>query len=328
MLIVTGGAGFIGSVLVAELERRALGPIIVSDRLGVDGKWKNIAKRELFDLVLPQGLGSTLARHRAQIRGVFHLGAISETTATDGDAVVENNIRLSFDLWDWCAANRVPFVYASSAATYGDGKRGFRDDDTAEGLAALRPLNLYGWSKHVVDRKFVALARAGEPAPPLWAGFKLFNVYGPNEYHKGPMRSVVVQVYEQIIRGGPARLFKSDRPDYADGGQMRDFVWVGDAVDAMVWQLEHGRQSGIYNLGTGAARSFKDLVQAVFTSLGRPAEIEYIEMPPHLKGRYQYFTEAPMERFRAAGWGSNSTSLEDGVDRYIRQYLATADPYC
>lgn len=327
MIIVTGGAGFVGSNLVAELESRGLGPIIVSDRLRSSGKWKNIAKRQIFDIVPPEALASVLATYKGHVRAIFHLGAISDTTCTDGDAILANNVRLSFDLWDWCCENAVPFIYASSAATYGDGTHGFHDDDSPAGLAALRPLNLYGWSKHMVDRKFAAIAHAGGPTPPIWAGFKLFNVYGPNEYHKGHMSSVVPQLFRQIAQGQRARLFKSNHLDYEDGGQRRDFVWVGDVVDAMLWQLESGRESGIFNLGTGTARSFGDLARAVYAALDRPAEIEFVEMPPHLKDCYQYFTQADIGRLRSGGWTRDVTSLERGVRTYVENYLTADDPH-
>jgi ADP-L-glycero-D-manno-heptose 6-epimerase len=327
MIVITGGAGFIGSVLAAELEARGLGPLMISDWLGTGEKWKNIAKRTLHEIVPPPQLAATLEAYAGQITGVFHMGAISETSWTDGDAIVENNVRLSIDLWNWCAKHSVPFIYASSAATYGGGEAGFKDDNDPAALAALRPLNLYGWSKQVVDRRFIDVARTGGPAPPRWAGFKFFNVFGPNEYHKGPMRSVVVQVFEGMLQGKPASLFKSSNPNYADGGQMRDFVWVHDVVDAMIWFYQHGRDGGIYNLGSGKARSFADLATAVFEAAGRKPEIRYIDMPESLKDRYQYFTEGDMGRLRAAGWPRNSTSLEQGVEEYVRHYLSKSDRY-
>lgn len=327
MLIVTGGAGFIGSNLIAELEARRLGPVVVVDELGRGDKWRNLAKRALYDIAPPTRLSEVLGRYASRISGVFHLGAISETTWTDADAIVERNIRLSFDLWDWCTAHGVPLIYASSAATYGDGTAGFDDAQDSKALARLRPLNLYGWSKHVVDRKFLSVAAAGGATPPRWAGFKFFNVYGPNEYHKGPMRSMALQLFEQISRNEPARLFKSQCPNCADGEQLRDFVWIDDVTDAMIWMLQTGTQSGVFNLGSGKARSFADLARAVFGTLGKEPHLEFIDMPPHLHGRYQYYTEARLDRLRAAGWRRNTTSLEDGVRTYVRDCLQREDRY-
>ncbi len=327
MLVVTGGAGFIGSNLVAALERRGLGPIVVCDRLGSENKWRNIAKRALWDLLTPEALFPFLERHAGEIAAVFHLGAISATTETDADAVVANNFRLSLDLWEWCARSETRFIYASSAATYGDGSAGFDDDPRPESLASLRPLNPYGWSKHLFDRRIAQGLALGGRRPPQWAGLKFFNVYGPNEGHKGDMRSVVAKLYPQLVAGEPARLFASDRPDYADGGQVRDFVWVGDCVDVMLWLHDHPEVSGLFNLGTGQARSWNDLATALFAAAGLPNRIEYVPMPPHLLGKYQYFTEARMDRLRAAGYDRPFTSLEDGVGRYVRDHLATPDPY-
>lgn len=327
MLIVTGGAGFIGSNLVAALEGRGLGPIVVCDRLGDGDKWKNIAKRALWDLIPPDALPAYLDRHAGEIEAIFHLGAISATTERDADAIVANNFRLSLDIWDWCLRSDTRLIYASSAATYGDGAAGFDDDPSAVALAALRPLNPYGWSKHLFDRRILGAVDAGGRRPRQWAGLKFFNVYGPNEYHKGDMMSVPAKLWPRVQAGEPARLFASDRPDYADGGQMRDFVWVGDCVDVMIWLYEHPQVSGLFNLGTGKARNWNDLATALYTAAGRPPHIEYMPMPDHLKGKYQYFTEARMDRLRAAGYDRPFTTLEEGIGRYVQGYLATPDPY-
>ena len=327
MLIVTGGAGFIGSNLVAGLEALGLGPIVVCDRLGREEKWRNIAKRALWDIIPPDFLFPYLDRHAGEVSAVFHLGAISATTETDGDAIVANNIRLTLDLWEWCARTETRLIYASSAATYGDGSAGFDDNPSADALGALRPLNLYGWSKHMVDRRILGAVAAGGRRPPQWAGLKFFNVYGPNEQHKGDMRSVIAKLWPQVSTGQSARLFASDRPDYADGGQLRDFVWVGDCVDVMIWLYRNPGVGGLFNLGTGTARSWNDLATALFTAAGREPQIEYIPLPAHLAGKYQYFTEARMDRLRAAGYDRPFTSLEDGVGRYVRDHLSRPDPY-
>jgi ADP-L-glycero-D-manno-heptose 6-epimerase len=259
------------------------------------------------------------------IEAVVHLGAISSTTATDEDALYQTNVRLPLAIWDWCAERGVPLIYASSAATYGDGADGF-DDDPAK-IETLKPLNLYGRSKQEFDLEIMARVAAGAPAPPHWSGLKFFNAYGPNEYHKGAQQSVVPQLYRQITETGTAWLFKSHNPDYEDGGQKRDFIWVGDCVDVMLWLLECKAGNGIYNCGTGAARTFKDLALAVFAAMGREPNIEYIPTPEAIRDKYQYFTEARMDRLRAAGYRRPITTLEDGVGRYVRDHLATDDPF-
>jgi len=325
MIIVTGGAGFIGSNLVAELDARGEADLVVSDHADADRR--NIAKRRLRATVTPEELPAFLEDHKADIRAVFHMGATSSTMVTDAVLFARNNYRYSLMLWRWCAEARVPLIYASSAATYGDGSVGFDDDASIAGLRRLQPLNPYGRSKHLFDRRVAHMLAAGEPAPPQWAGLKFFNVYGPNEYHKGNQRSVVATIYPDAAGGGPVRLFKSYHPDYADGGQLRDFVWVGDCAAAMLWLMDTPSASGLFNIGTGKARSFEDLARAVFTALGVPPQIEYIEMPEELRPRYQYFTEARMERLRAAGYTRPATSLEDGVGEYVRSYLSQEDPY-
>ncbi|WP_044562283.1 ADP-glyceromanno-heptose 6-epimerase [Azospirillum sp. B4] len=327
MIIVTGGAGFIGSNLVAGLERRGLGPIVVVDRLRQGDKWRNIAKRNLHDLVTPEQLPEFLDRNGDAVEIIFHMGAISATTETDADRVVENNFRLTLDLWSWCAAQGVRLVYASSAATYGDGAQGFDDDSSAQALAALRPLNPYGWSKHLLDRRVRAALDQAVPRPPQQVGLKFFNVYGPNEYHKGGMRSLAAKLHPQIVAGEPARLFASDRPDYPNGGQMRDFIWVGDAVDVMLWLYDNPGVNGLFNLGTGKARSWNDLAHALFAAIGRAPRIDYIPMPDHLKGKYQYYTQAEMGRLRAAGYDRPFTELEEGIRRYVQDHMGTPDPY-
>ena len=327
MILVTGGAGFIGSNLVAGLEAREVGDIVLCDRFGADDKWRNLAKREIADLVPPEDLFAFLEAHRRDISLIFHMGAISSTTETDVDLIMRNNFRLSLALWDWCAAHDARLIYASSAATYGDGAAGFDDDSSVEALARLRPLNPYGWSKHLFDRRVARVTAGGGRRPPQWAGLKFFNVYGPNEYHKGAMKSVVAQIHPVVASGAPARLFKSHHPDYEDGGQLRDFVWVGDCVEVMLWLADNPEVSGLFNLGTGQARSFADLARAVFAALDRPAEIDYRDTPAELRDKYQYFTQAEMGRLRAAGYTRPFTALEDGVGRYVRDHLSADDPY-
>ncbi len=325
MYLVTGGAGFIGSNLVAALCARGA-EVMVVDRLGSDDKWRNLAKHPIAGLLPPEGLADFLASP-PPLAAVLHMGAISETTATDADLVVASNLTLPLRLWDACAARGIPFLYASSAATYGDGGQGFEDDETAAGLARLRPLNLYGWSKHAFDRRVQDLLARGAPRPPQWAGLRFFNVYGPNEFHKGGQASVVLHKFRQIMKGEPATLFRSDRQGVADGEQQRDFVHVDDCVDVMLWLLDNPGVSGLFNIGSGRARSFLDLARAIYAALGSVPDIRFIDMPANLRGKYQYFTEAPMAKLRAAGYPGQATPLEEGVRRYVRDFLAQPDPY-
>lgn len=326
MILVTGGAGFIGSNLVAALCERDAGPIHVCDELESPDKARNIEKHAVADGIAPDRLADWLDANGDGLEAVFHMGASSSTVVTDAEFVLTNNFDLSLMLWRWCTRRNVRLIYASSAATYGDGTAGFDDDDAIEALSRLRPLNLYGWSKHLFDLDAVSLANAGI-APPQWAGLKFFNVYGPNEYHKGGQESLVVQLHRQIAETGKARLFRSHHPDYPDGGQERDFVWVGDCVDIMLWLLDNPSVNGIYNVGTGGARTFSDLARACFASMDREPLIEYFDTPEHIRRHYQYHTQASMTRIRDAGYGRPPTALEEGVRRYIQDYLATNDPY-
>jgi ADP-L-glycero-D-manno-heptose 6-epimerase len=327
MIVVTGGAGFIGSNLVATLEERGEHEIAVCDRLESGDKWRNLGKRELAAVVPPERLLAFLAEHEGRIEAVFHLGAISSTTETDADLVVSTNFTLSQQIWDWCTERRKRLFYASSAATYGGGEAGFDDGVSVEALAKLRPLNAYGWSKHLFDRRIARLVSDNAPRPPQWAGAKFFNVYGPNEYHKGSMKSVVAQLFPRARAGEKARLFRSHRPDYPDGGQQRDFVHVRDVVDMLLFLYDHPAASGLFNMGSGKARSFADLAAAVYRALGREPEFEFVDTPAEIRAKYQYFTEARLDRLRAAGYRTPTTSLEDGVADYVRNYLATEDPY-
>jgi ADP-L-glycero-D-manno-heptose 6-epimerase len=327
MIVITGGAGFIGSNLAAALEERGERDLVVCDRLGSGDKWRNLAKRALAALLPPEALMAFLEQHARDVHIVFHLGAISSTTETDADLIAATNFTLSQRLWEWCAETETRFIYASSAATYGDGSAGFDDDGSSAGLARLRPLNAYGWSKHLFDRRVARLLEHAGKRPSQWAGLKFFNVYGPNEYHKGAMKSVVAQIYPRAVKGESARLFRSHRADVPDGGQKRDFVYVRDAVDAMLWLYGHPDTSGLFNIGSGAARSFADLAAAVYRALGREPAVEYVDTPAVIRDKYQYLTEARMERLRSAGYEKPATSLEDGVRDYVLSYLAAADPY-
>jgi ADP-L-glycero-D-manno-heptose 6-epimerase len=316
LVLITGGAGFIGSHIVRNLTEAGL-KIVVSDLLRSGDKWRNIAAAGLHDLIRPEALPDWLGRHGGKVAAIVHMGAISSTTETDVDKFVANNIRLTLDLWEWCAANGTRFIYASSAATYGDGGAGFIDDQSPEALTALRPLNAYGWSKHVVDRRVVEDLAAGRSTPPQWAGLKFFNVYGPNEAHKGDMQSVAGKIYPVIQAGEPVTLFKSHDPNYPDGGQLRDFVYVKDCVATIGWLLQNPKVTGLFNVGTGAARSFVDLVNAVGAAVGRSPKIRFVDTPAQLRDKYQYFTQADITKLRSAGFDQPFHSLEDGIRDFV-----------
>ena len=316
MIIVTGGAGFIGSALIAELNKRHITDILVVDELGTVQKWKNLCnlsftdyveKDDFLEMVMADKLNSSL-------EAVFHLGACSDTTETNASYLIKNNYEYSKLLAQWATADNIRFIYASSAATYGDAETGFNDDQ--EKIEILRPLNMYGYSKHLFD---------------LWAhrtgllkniaGLKYFNVFGPNEYHKADMRSFVVKAFEQINATGKVRLFKSYKPEYADGEQLRDFIYVKDAVEMTLFFFDNPQTNGLFNIGTGQARSWNDLVQAVFAAMNKKPNIVYIEMPESIRNQYQYFTEANITSLRKAGYNKEPTNLEDAIKDYVQNYL-------
>lgn len=311
MLLITGGAGFIGSNIIMALSGRT--PIALCDWLGSDDKWKNIRHAVVDDFVAPEGLEAWLMSRGAELTGIIHMGAISATTERNVDLIVRTNLILSRRLWDFATEKEIPFIYASSAATYGDGSLGFDDRSDDAYLSALRPLNAYGWSKLAFDRQVLSLIAQGKPAPPKWAGLKFFNVYGPYEGHKGSMRSVMSSNFDPLMNGETLRLFRSDRSDYPDGGQKRDFVYVGDCVRAILWMLDNPFPGDIYNIGTGSAQTWLDVAHAMFAALNQKPRIEFIEMPAVLKGRYQYWTEAKMEKLGTIGYNCIPTPLVDGV---------------
>ena len=328
MIVVTGGAGFIGSNIVARLTAETAYDVVVCDRLETAdlAKWKNLSKHRVADLWAPEELFHKLEQHAEMIDAVIHMGAISSTTEPDADLILRTNFTLSRDLWDWCTIRDARLIYASSAATYGDGETGFNDDDDAESLSQLRPLNAYGYSKMLFDQYAARQAERGQ-APRQWAGLKFFNVYGPNEGHKGGMKSVVAQIWPKVAAGETVSLFKSHNPHYADGGQLRDFVYVDDVVDIIEFLLQSPEVSGVFNVGSGQARSFADLAQATFAAAGKPSSIQYVDMPEAIRDRYQYFTEARMDRIRDLGFPGQSTPLEEGVRRYVQSFLSQPDPY-
>jgi ADP-L-glycero-D-manno-heptose 6-epimerase len=311
MILITGGAGFIGANIVSALQHRQ--PVAVCDWFGTDDKWKNLRHSVIDRFVSPEGVEHFLAEHGKEISAIVHMGAISATTERDVDLIVRTNLQLSRTLWDFAAKRGIGFIYASSAATYGDGSNGFEDRSDEAYLAKLRPLNPYGWSKLAFDRQVLDLIARGEAAPPFWAGLKFFNVYGPREQHKGSMRSVMTTNFDNLRAGNPLKLFRSDRPEYEDGGQLRDFVYVGDCVSIVEWMLDNPFPSDLYNVGTGQACSWLEAGHAMFEALGQEPSIEFIDMPAHLVGRYQYYTQAPMDKLRAMGAPVPTTTLTHGV---------------
>lgn len=328
IIFVTGGAGFIGSNIVAKLAEDRDLDVVVCDRLREAelGKWRNIAKAPIGDFVAPEAMFDWLEARWRDVEMVVHMAAVSSTTEPDADKIVHSNFTLSRDLFRWCADRQRRLVYASSAATYGAGEHGFDDDNSYEALAALRPLNTYGWSKAMFDL-FAARQADRDYAPPQWVGLKFFNVYGPNEEHKHAMKSVASQIWPKVREGQSVQLFKSYRADVPDGGQARDFVYVRDVADVTRFLFDNPQVNGIYNLGSGKARSFEDMARQVFAAAGKPPQIEYTPMPPAIRDRYQYFTEARMERLAAAGYSHPLTSLEDGIGDYVGRFLSQPDPY-
>jgi ADP-L-glycero-D-manno-heptose 6-epimerase len=321
MIIVTGGAGFIGSAFIAHLNREGVRDILIVDSLGSAEKWKNLRNLDFIDLLHKDAFLAHLKAGTApNARAVVHMGACSSTTETRYDYLLENNFHYTRTLAEWALKHRARFIYASSAATYGDGAHGY-DDDIAT-VPQLRPLNMYGYSKQLFDLWAIRHGHLGSIV-----GLKFFNVFGPNEYHKGPMRSVVHKAFEEITATGKMRLFKSNTPRFGDGEQMRDFVYVKDCTAVMAWLLHHPEVNGLFNLGSGLARSWKDLVNAVFAALGRASAIEYIPMPGELGQQYQNFTQATMERLRNAGCPLHFHPLESSIADYVQNYLSASDPY-
>ena len=326
MYVVTGATGFIGSNLLAEMERRGYRDIVAVDTFGVGDKWKNVAKRGAMRYVFPCQLASFMEQYKERIEAVFHLGAISSTTETDVDKIVENNFQLTRWLYEFCSCHGIQFIYASSAATYGSGEEGYVDCDDIDFISKLRPLNPYGWSKNAID-KFIAGDKAFADQPSQVVGLKFFNVYGPNEYHKGQQMSVMRHFYEQYRQRGRVCLFKSYREGCADGEQRRDFVWVGDCVNVMLWMREHREVRGLFNVGTGSATTYNTVARSVASSMCKEPVIEYIDMPDNVRGQYQYFTEADLSKLRSVGYGSSFLTVEEGVERYIKGYLSKGDCY-
>ena len=329
MIVITGGAGMIGSIIAWHLNTQLQrDDLVIVDHITHEEQWQNLAHRHYAHYLDKDQLMQWL-EGRTDIEAIIHMGAISATTERDFNKLVETNIQYSQNLWTWCAQHQVPFFYASSAATYGDGNLGY-DDASIENL---RPLNGYGYSKHYFDQWALRQVNKKLPTPPHWAGFKFFNVYGPNEYHKERMASVAFHTFNQFSETGTMKLFKGTKAGVEDGMQMRDFVYVKDATAVVSYFLESALSAksvpnGIYNVGTGKARSFKDLATNVMQSMNRPPHITFVDMPLDLQGKYQYFTEAAMTKLASVGYTQPFHSLEDGVRDYVQNYLMQEDKYC
>jgi len=315
MIVVTGGAGFIGSAMVAKLNEKGESDILVVDELGASSKWKNLAGKRFADYLHKDNfLDALLGQRLPRIDAIVHMGANSSTTETDVEHLMENNYRYTRVLAEWSMSKKIRFIYASSGATYGDGSQGFNDDD--ETTFKTAPLNAYGYSKQIFDLWLLRNKYENKVA-----GIKFFNVFGPNEYHKGEMKSLICKAYYQIQESGKIRLFKSYKPEYKDGEQVRDFVYIKDCTEVLWWFLNSPKINGIFNLGTGQARTWNDLAKAIFSSLNRPFSVEYIEMPEEIRDKYQYRTEAVITKLKNAGCPVQFQSLESSVKDYVQNYL-------
>ena len=322
MIIVTGGAGFIGSAFIWRLNQEGIDDIVIVDQLGGDDKWKNLVNRRFVDYVHKDEFINMVLADKVpfETSAVIHMGACSSTTERDADYLWENNYLYSRNLAEWALRHNIRFIYASSAATYGNGALGFSDDHSK--ISQLKPINMYGYSKQLFDLWVLKNKLENK-----FAGIKFFNVFGPNEYHKGDMTSVIFKAFHQIKETGKVRLFKSYKKEYSDGGQMRDFVYVKDCLNVMWWLFNNSNVNGIFNLGTGKARTWNDLIKAVFAAMKRKTNIQYIEMPESLRDQYQSFTEAQINKLKTAGCPVKFSSLEDSVRDYIVNYLLKTDPY-
>ena len=326
MIILTGGGGMIGSMIAWHLNTQMnFDDFVIVDDLINEQQENNFNKRKFIEYIAKDDLEKYL-NDKKNVSAVIHMGAISATTESNFNRLLQSNIRFSQALWHWCAENKVPFIYASSAATYGNGSVGYGDNESE--LDKLSPLNAYGYSKHFFDRWVQLELSKNQPTPPQWCGLKFFNVYGPNEYHKGRMASVAFHAFNQFKETNQIKLFKSEHPSYADGMQVRDFIYVKDAVKIVIFFLNNNNFSGLYNVGTGNAETFKALAEALLINTkGQPDDIKYIEMPNDLKGKYQYYTQATMNKINSIGFNDNFMNLKEGVTDYLESYLLTSDRY-
>ena len=321
MIIVTGAAGFIGSCLISKLNQEGFNNIIAGDKFDTPAKNKNLKGKKITEQVERGSFFHWLDQNHKQVEFVFHLGARTDTTEFDMELLNELNLNYSKQMWNKCIEYQIPLVYASSAATYGGGEHGYNDDHSV--IENLAPLNPYGISKNEFDKWVLKQ----EQQPLFWAGLKFFNVYGPNEYHKGRMASVIFHAFNQIGNTGQMKLFRSHNPDFKDGGQMRDFVYVKDVVEVCYFLMHHRKDSAIYNLGSGEARTFLDLVNATFKAMDKEPVVSFIDTPADIRDKYQYYTQANMDKLKAIGFTRPFTPLEEGIDDYVKNYLQN-DNYC
>lgn len=321
VIAITGAAGFIASYLTGLLNKAGFSQLILVDDFSKEEKLPNLHGKQYLEQVHRNVFATWLKAHPGKVKYIFHLGARTDTTEMDYEVHKHLNLDYTKEIWNICTAQQIPLVYASSAATYGGGELGYKDDHDI--ITKLKPLNPYGVSKNEFD----IWALQQDTAPPFWAGVKFFNVYGPNEYHKGRMASVILHAYRQIKEKGSVKLFRSHHADYKDGEQIRDFVYVKDVADICVWLMNEQPSNGLYNAGTGRARTFNSLVTAIFNTLNLPVQIEYVDTPADIRDKYQYFTEADMEKIQTAGYSKTITSLEDGVTEYVTAYLQTGASY-
>lgn len=321
MIVVTGAAGFIGSCLISKMNTKGFEDIVIVDDFSNPEKNKNFADKKFKEQIHREEFIDWLNVHHASVDFIFHIGARTDTAEFDMSIFEKLNINYSKDIWQACTHYKIPLIYASSAATYGLGEYGYDDDHSI--VDKLKPLNPYGESKNIFDKWVLKQTEK----PPFWAGIKFFNVYGPNEYHKSRMASVIIHSYKQILETGKVKLFRSHNPDFKDGEQLRDFIYVKDLVNVLCYLKDHNEQSGLYNLGTGVARSFLDLAKATFKALDKEENIEYIDTPIDIRNKYQYFTEANMKKLRSIGYDAPFYTLEAGIREYVQGYLSRNSYY-
>jgi len=327
-ILVTGGAGFIGSNLVAALTARGTHHVVVCDSFGDSEKWRNLAKHPVFEIIPPEQMFDWLEFNRSQIDLIFHLGSLSSTVEKNIDLILKHNFSLSLKLWRWCNVRGVRLIYSSSSATYGNGSKGFDDSTDLAYMQSLQPLSGYGWCKHLFDMHVIGSVARHEIGLPQWVGLKMFNTYGPNEYHKEDQQSVISKVAAHAIQAGNVKVFRSYNPQYADGEQKRDMIYVKDVVRVLLWCMDYPRITGLYNCGTGQASTFNQMARAIFSALGTAPRINYADMPDDLVPKYQYFTQANMQKLRGVGYTDTFTTLDAGIKDYVQNYLMKKDdPY-